>query len=147
MGSRSQLLRYSRVISARAPRPQGGPGVSAAGHRHESAWGPGAGHKARRRTGSEWRSIAITDPDAFDQHRRLRDMCLRGNHLHPNLQPWFCPAMQLSAAPATAVEGLDGAPWKRLPGNRLVAVAPLGASAYDVPDPALAAKGAENGSR
>jgi hypothetical protein len=73
--------------------------------------------KATHRERSEWRSIAITDPDAFDQHRRLRDMCLRGNHLHPNLQPWFCPAMQLSAAPATAVEGLDGAPWKRLPGN------------------------------
>ena len=67
-------------------------------------------------------------------------MCLRGNHLHPNLQPWFCPATQLSAAPATAAEGLDGAPWKRLPGNRLVAVAPLGAPAYDVPDPGLAAK-------
>ena len=43
-------------------------------------------------------------------------------------------------APATAIEGLDGAPWKRLPGNRLVAVAPLGAAAYDVPDPALAAR-------
>jgi hypothetical protein len=62
MGSRSQLLRYSRVISARAPRPQGGPGVSAAGHRHVSAWGPGAGHKARRRTGSEASGAASQSP-------------------------------------------------------------------------------------
>ena len=82
----------------------------------------------------------VIDPDAFDRHRQLRELCVRGNHLHANLEPWFCPATQLSAAPATAIEGLDGAPWKRLPGNRLVAVAPLGAAAYDVPDPALAAR-------
>ena len=131
----SAPARKSRQRPSSAPS---GPGVSAAGHRHLSKWGPGTGHQARRRTGSEWRSVAITNPDAFDQHRRLREVCLRGNHLHPNLQPWFCPAVQLRVAPETAALGMDGAPWKRLPGNRLLAVAPLGSAAYDVPDPSLA---------
>ncbi len=127
--------RKSRQRPSSAPS---GPGASAAGHRHLSRWGPGTGHQARRRSGSEWRNVAITNPDAYDQHRKLREVCLQGNHLHPDLQPWFCPALQLHAAPETAAQGMDGAPWKRLPGNRLVAVAPLGAPAYDVPDPALA---------
>lgn len=136
--SRPQSAPRARKSRQRPSSAPSGPGASGAGHRHLSKWGPGTGHQARRRTGSEWRSVAITNPDAFEQHRRLRDVCLRGNHLHPDLQPWFCPALQLCLVPETAAQGVDGAPWKRLPGNRLVAVAPLGAPAYDVPDPSLA---------
>ena len=76
-------------------------------------------------------SRRLTDPETYHKHSQLRALCVSGrgpafdNSLPPGFDTWFCP--------------VDATIWKRLPGNRLLALAEAGSSpAYDVPDPSLA---------